>query len=414
MPFIRAIIRSIAFVLLLVAAPALGRESVIGMNERVFKVINEAQALMDEEDYQEALEVLEPMRDKRLTSYETAQVLRLIGLVHYQMDRLDAARTAYEQALSQPRLPESMATNLLGTLGRIGLMQEDYAYAEKHLARLLETPEQDTAQNRVLLANAYVGSERYEQALEQLTRAIESEREQGGPPQESWLSLLASVYYSLEDYEGMRSVMRELVERYPREQYLMNLAALHGQLGDREQQLALVESLLDDDRLEQETHLRMLASLFLAENLPFKAARLLDAEIERGRVAADEDVLEQLSQAWYLAQELDKAVPPLERAAAMAETGELYMRLAGLHMEAYRWAEAEAAAARALERGGLRKEGSAWLVRGMAKVRLNQFAQARRFFYRAEKFDESRAYASQWLAYVDGEEAAQRSVAASR
>ena len=406
---------SIALVLLLLlAGPAHGREAVIGMSERVFKGINKAQALMDEEAYQEALDVLEPMRDKRLTSYETAQVLRLIGLVHYQMDRLDAARTAYEQALSQPRLPESMATNLLGTLGRIGLMQEDYAYAEEHLRRLIETPEQDTAQNQVLLANAYVGLERYESALDHLRLAIDSEREQGEPPQESWLSMLASVYYSLEDYAGMRTVMRELVALYPREQYLMNLAALHGQLGERQRQLALVESLLEDDRLEQESHLRMLASLFLAEDLPYKAARLLEAEIDRGRVAADEDILEQLSQAWYMAQELDKAVPPLERAAAMADSGELYMRLAGLHMEAYRWVEAEAAAARALEQGGLRNEGSAWLVRGMAKVRLNDFADARRFFYRAEKFEESRTYSSQWLTYVDGEEAAQRSVAASR
>jgi tetratricopeptide (TPR) repeat protein len=405
--------RLIGLVLLLVALPVVARESVIGMNERVFKVINEAQALMDEEEYERALAVLEPMRDKKLTSYETAQVLRLIGLVHYQMDHLDAARTAYEQALSKPRLPVSMATNLLGTLGRIGLIQEDYAYAEKHLRQLLETPEQDTAQNRILLANAYIGMERYDQALEQLTRAIDDQSRRGEPPQESWLSMLASVHYSLEDYQSMRSVMRELVERYPREQYLMNLAALHGQLGDREEQLALVESLLDDDRLEQESHLKMLASLFMAEDLPYKAARLLATEIDRGRVAADQEVLEQLSQAWYLAQELDKAVPPLERAASMADTGELYMRLAGLHMEAYRWAEAEAAAAKALERGGLRKEGSAWLVRGMAKVRLNQFTQARRFFYRAEKFNESRAYASQWLAYVEGEEAAERSLAAS-
>jgi hypothetical protein len=32
----------------------------------------------------------------------------------------------------------------------------------------------------------------------------------------------------------------------------------------------------------------------------------------------------------------------------------------------------------AIEKGGLRKEGQAWLLRGMAEVRLKQFHDARR------------------------------------
>jgi tetratricopeptide (TPR) repeat protein len=181
--------------------------------------------------------------------------------------------------------------------------------------------------------------------------------------------MLASIFYSLEDLEAMRTVVRELVEIYPREQYLMNLAALHGQLGDRQKQLALVEAMLDDDRIEQGRQLKMLASLFLAEELPHKAARVLDTGLTDGRIEADSQTLELLSQAWYLAQEFDRAIPPLERAAAMAETGELYMRLAGLHMDAYQWPEAESAAERALAAGGLKQEGRAWLIRGMAAAR---------------------------------------------
>ena len=112
---------SIALVLLLLlAGPAHGREAVIGMSERVFKGINKAQALMDEEAYQEALDVLEPMRDKRLTSYETAQVLRLIGLVtqlHGQRRQSLDARGGY------PTQPVSlhhrcMVSECPGTIGR--------------------------------------------------------------------------------------------------------------------------------------------------------------------------------------------------------------------------------------------------------------------------------------------------------
>jgi hypothetical protein len=88
----------------------------------------------------------------------------------------------------------------------------------------------------------------------------------------------------------------------------------------------------------------------------------------------------------------------------MSDSGELYMRLAGLHMDAYEWDAADQAAGRALDRGGLSREGAAWLTRGMAKVRLNQLTESVDFFNRAARFEESRDYANQWLAYVVNEQ----------
>jgi hypothetical protein len=184
----------------------------------------------------------------------------------------------------------------------------------------------------------------------------------------------------------------------------MNLAALHGQLGETDRRLALVESLADEERLEQETHLKMLANLFLAEGLPHKAAMLVEREIEAGRIEASVDNLEMLSQAWYTAAEPGRALPPLSRAADMAEDGELYLRLARLHMDAYDWPAADSAARAALTKGGLREEGHAWLLRGMAQVRLKQHTEARTFLQRAERFDETRNYAEQWLAWLSSEE----------
>jgi tetratricopeptide (TPR) repeat protein len=206
----------------------------------------------------------------------------------------------------------------------------------------------------------------------------------------------------------MREVVRELAEVYPSEQYLMNLAALHGQLGDRQKQLALVEAMLDDGRITRAAYLKMLASLYLAENLPFKAANLLETAVADGRIEADVATLEQTSQAWYLAQELERAAAPLARAAAISaretESGELYLRLAGLHMDSYQWTEADQAAALALEAGGLKREGEAWLMRGMANAQLERYDDARVLFKRAQAFESTRAHADQWLVYVASEQ----------
>ena len=235
----------------------------------------------------------------------------------------------------------------------------------------------------------------------------------GERPRENWLSMLASTHYELEDYAGMRDVVRRLVREYPREQYLINLAALHGQLGDTARQLSLVEALADDGRIRQEPNLVMLANLFMAEELPYKAASLVQREMDDGNITETAGHLELLSQAWYTASEPSKALKPLEKAAAMSDDGELYLRLARLHMDAYDWSAADRAARAALARGGLRQEGHAWLMRGMAMVRQKQFTEAIVFLGRAQEFQETEQHAAQWLAWVESE-AARREALESR
>ncbi len=398
--------------LLLLAGPASGAgEAVVGMSERVFEALNEAQSALDAGDNAaaEAL-LLELLERRKLSSYETAHTLNILGYGRYEADDISGARQYYERALALPKLPGSLQATLLVTLGQVSLVQEDHPGAEGYLRRLLALPDQDLPRHRVLLAAALIGQERFDDALGPLQSAIaETTGADGAPPPEQWLSMLASVHFEREDYPAMRDAMVRLATLYPREQYLLNLAALHGQLGDSGRQLALVEALRDDDRLSQETRLLMLANLFLAEDLPWEAARLLASALDDGRVEPKQRHLETLSQAWYLAAETERAIEPLARAAALAEDGELYLRLARLHMDANDWTAAREAAGRALERGGLRDEGQAWLLRGMAAARLEAYADARRFFTKASGFENAARYAAQWLAYIDSEaEAASR------
>ncbi len=379
------------------------RDAVVGMSERVFKVITEAQTLMEEEQYDAALSRLGTLNENRLSNYENAQVLRLRGLVHYSADRLDEAMTAFERAVAQPRLPDALIANLLATVARVALGMEDYSRAESSLLELMALPNQQIATNRVLLANAYIGQSKFREALTPLLKALADHKAAGNTPPESWLSMLASTHYALEDLEAMRTAMTELTALYPREQYFMNLAALHGQLGDQPRQLALVEALLEDSRLNQEAHVKLIANLYLAEATPVKAAALLQERIDQGTLTASRENLELLSQSWYAAGEVSNALLALQRAADKAQVGELYLRLAGLHMDVYEWREAETAAARALELGGLRNEGNAWLLRGMAQVNLKRWRDADAHFKKASGFDTTAEYARQWQAYVSAE-----------
>lgn len=395
----------LALALLAPCLPALGQDSVQGISERVFKILDSGQELLDAGDIPAAREVLENGLQRKSTDYEQAQMLNMLGYLWYEADDLEQATATYRRALALDDLPESMLVRLYLTLGQVYLVAEKYDDAESHLRQLVNFENQDTAHNRVLLATALLGQERYGDALDPLRSAIGELEARGEAPRENWLSMLSSIYYEMDDLAAMRDVVERLVLLYPREQYLMNLAALHGQLGDSERQLAFVEALLDDDRLTQATHLQMVVNLYLGAELPHKAATLLARALADERLERNVTNLELLSQAWYMSAEVDRAVAPLEEAAGLSESGDLYLRLARLHMDAARWDEAEAAARAALERGGLRQEGQAWLLAGMAEVRLKRFTQARSHFEEAATFDATARYAGQWLAYLETEQA---------
>lgn len=390
----------LVLVLCLPGVAVKAQEAVIGMDERILRVIEEVQLMIDEEDFDAAEKRLNNVLGRSLSGYERAQVLRLLGYVHWQTEAWGKAQAVYEEALGQRRLPDSLRGNLMATLARLALLNEEWAAAEKHLVSLLGIASQNTPEHQMLLAQAYVGAERWQDALPAAQAAIESRSEQGLKPMESWLSLLASIHYSLEDFVAMREVMTEIALLWPREQHLMNLAALHGQLGETERQLALVEAMFDHGRVVKESNLLLLSGLFLAEGLPHKAATLLERSIEEGRVKPTRRHLERLSQAWYLSAEPSKAIPPLERAAELSEDGELYMRVARLQLDRYRWSEAEVAASKALEKGGLPDPAAAWLLRGMALARMEQFAEAQAFFEKALTYGKQGAQAEQWLSYI--------------
>jgi tetratricopeptide (TPR) repeat protein len=389
-----------------IAQLSIAREKVMGMSKKTYDAINVVQLLLDEEQWAQCTEELDKLLKRKLNNYERAHVLNMKGFALYQMEDMENALANYETALQLEDLPDSQVRALLTTVSQLALVVEDYPAAERFALRLIASPGKNPppATSHVILAQAYIGQEEYAKAEAPLRKAISMQREKGRLPRENWMSMLSAVYFNQDDYVSMRDVLYQMVELYPRERYLINLAALHGQLGETDKQLALIESLLDDQRLQQGHHLLNLANLFLAHKLPYKAAALLETEMDAERIESSRQNLELQSQAWYLAGEEERAIPPLAAAAAIAEDGELYLRVARLYMDVYDWKNAEIAANAAAKKGGLRDPGGAWLLQGMALARANKLDRARKAFKRALEYDDNKKWAKQWLKFVDNEE----------
>ncbi|MEE8496245.1 MAG: CDC27 family protein [Xanthomonadales bacterium] len=377
----------------------------VAMSQKVYEKLTEIQELVEAKSYAEAHQLIKKMGTgkSKLSAYERAQIFNLEGYSYYLQERYTEAIRSYEKVLAQPELPEALALSTLKTMAQLQFMQEDYTAALVTIQRLMDSLAEPSADIFMLKGQALFQMERYNEALNPIKTAIDMYRNQGRPPKENWLLLLRVIYFERNDYDNMLKVVKELIAYYPKDTYILTLAGIYSEQGNTKKQLALTEVLYEKGLLNSASNVTNLANLYLMHGLPYKAAVLLQTEIDKKVVEASERNLRLLSQSWYQSREDQKAIPPLKLAAAMSKTGELYVRLAQSHINLEQWNDAVSAIKKGQKLGGLKRNDQANIMLGMALFNQQRLSQARRAFERANRDKRSARTARQWIKYVDSE-----------
>jgi tetratricopeptide (TPR) repeat protein len=219
-------------------------------------------------------------------------------------------------------------------------------------------------------------------------------------PQEGWLQLLLAIHLTNRDYAEAEPVLFELVKRYPKKIYWIQLSTLFGAREDYDRALTLLQLAYLQGLLTEDAELRRLAQLLLARELPYPAAQVLEKALAEKQIQEDANVFELLSTAWIQARHYDKALPPLQRAAQLSSDGRLYVRLAQVYLQREEWKEAEEALRRALDKGGLQSPGDAQLLMGITFYSQKRPEEALVWFARAREHAETREEASVWLKHL--------------
>ena len=399
------------FLLVSVAGPTLAQDKderktkeTVAMSQQVYEQLTAIQESIEGKDYASAQRAMDELRGRKgLSDYERAQIWNLNGYSYYLQERYADAIKAYDQVLASPGLPEALLLSTLKTKAQLHFQEEDYESALKVVRQLLAAIPEPSADVLMIEGQALFQLGRYDEALVPIKTAIDMYREQGQKPKENWLLLLRVIYFEQKEYELMIDVVKELIAYYPKDTYIVTLAGIYSELGDTKKQLALTEVLYEKGLLNMAVHIVNLANLYLLHGLPYKAAAVLDKEMKSGIVESSERNLRLVSQAWYQAREDERAIPPLEQAAALSSDGELYIRLAQAHLNLENWSEAATAVEKGLKAGGLKRNDTANIMLGMALFNQKRLEQARRAFERAAADNRSKRTAAQWIAYVDSE-----------
>jgi tetratricopeptide (TPR) repeat protein len=385
------------------------------LRNKVYEKLAEAQAAAEAKDLAGAEKILDGMvaagGKKALNSYELANVYNLYAFIYYSQEDYSKALKAYENVVSQADIPLAMEINTRYTIAQLYFVQEDWKRGIDALLKWFDMTETPNANAYVLLSQGYYQMKDYDKALLNVEKAINMFNEKGKLPKEQWYNLARFLYFEKGDINKTVDVLEILLTHYPKKQYWVQVSHMYGEQKKESEQLAAMETAYVQGMLDKGTEQVTMAYLYLNGDVPYKAAKVMDKGLKEGVIEDKSKNWEIAGSAWRQAQEVDKSIPAMEKAAAKSDTGELYARLGNIYLDGDQNEKAITAISKGLSRGGVKRPDSARLVLGMAYFNTKQYEKAREAFTAAARDERSAKYAAQWIKYMETELERQRSLA---
>ena len=376
----------------------------VAMREKVYAKLSKAQEATEAQDWKAAFDNLADVeRMKDLSPNEKAQLFTAYGYTYFAQEKYAESAASYEKVLEQEELPEAMRLSTIYTLGQLHFHLEHYQQAADYLQDWLKLASNPGPEPYILLGQAYYQLGKLEQAAGPVQQAIDIARERGARVQENWYALLRVIYFETKNYPRLLEVLEILVRDYPAKEYWLHLSSAYGEMGDTGRQLAAYDMAYQQGFLKRGNEIVLLAQLLLQAEVPYRAGTLLQQGLDDGTIEGTAANWRLLSQAWIMAQEHQKAIASLKKAAELSDDGELHARIAQSYANLGAWQESADAAQAALDRG-VAKPGELHLMRGMAFFELGRYDEAKKAFGKAQNSEESRGVAVRWLAFVEREQ----------
>ena len=407
--------------------------------------VYEALEVVDEKgepapDMQIVLSILTELRNDmaNLKSYDRSVMWNAWAFVYFQDGDYPKAMDAYSRLINEPEVTIGLRVQALLSLAQLNLLQENYAKGIELILQWMSEVETVTAQSYSLLGQAYYQTGNFKKALSSMETAVTMAEEEGYKPRENWYVIMAASIGEMKEEIGEKeSLLRQidiyeiLVNLFPKKQYFIQLGGGYGQLGRERDYMITLKAAYQKDFLNRESEYLALTQLLLLNQNPYWAAEvfengqkkmitIVDEKTEEEKIVPvvkdTEKNLKLLADAWRMAQEIDRAIPILEKAAQMSKDGESYVLLGNLYLSEDRLEEAAGAINKGLEKGKIKKLSPVYLTLGQVYFELQEFDNAKKNFRIAarDKDKKIKQQANNWIKYTENEEIRVKNLALRR
>ena len=381
-------------------------------------------------DMETVTRILTELRNDKdeLKSYDRSVMWNAWAYVYFSSEKYTQAMDAYRKLIAEPEVTIPLRTGALLSLGQLYMVQEDYERGIQYVLQWQKEIEKVTAQSYALLGQAYFSLEDYKKSLSSIETAIKLAEEEGYKPRENWDVIMAANISEMKTEIGEKESLRRqlpiyeiLVNLYPKKLYFIQLGGVYGQLGRERDYMITLKAAHAKDFLDKESEYKALAQLLLLNKNPYWAAEVLisgqkkmitivDKETEEEKIVPvvkdTEKNLKLLADSLRMAQEIDRAIPVLEKSASMSKDGESYVLLGNLYLSEDKVNEAVASIKKGLEKGKIKNLSQVYLTLGQAYFELQEFEEAKKNFRIAarDKKKKIKTQANNWIKYTENEE----------
>lgn len=346
----------------------------VTLRAEVHKPLAAAQEALKNNQPEQALSLTrEALAVAQLTPAERALVLRTQAVVALRAKNRDVAIEALEFLVASPEVPVADRLPMLESLMNAGQQKKDNALVVKWARQYLKDGGPKPVIRVVMIQTLSVMGE-HKQVVDEMLEKMRLDAAAGVKTPEQELRMLAVSYRQLKDNVGYQATVRRLLDAYPSKAYwaeviqrLAQQASLNPRL-----ELDLYRLLEVTDNLEDAAEYTDMAQQALKAGLPSEAVRVLAKGFEAGILGKGADAVSHAqlrAQAQKKALEDDRAFAEFEKTAKDSTS---WIGVGDVYASKQNWTAANAAYAKALALGNVRREQEFRLHYAISLIRAGQ------------------------------------------
>ena len=382
------------------AAECVAEKQAASMSESVYYGVDEATKLIAKKQMDEAIEKLTKLADNG-SDFDKAVVYYNLGFAYSSKSDYANAAKAFAKAIALKALPQQQHQQLQFNLGQLyivaGQHEEGIKTLQDYIASACTPPPPEA---HIFLANALIEKKRFKDAVPQIDLALSKAK----APNQTWLEMKLAVNYELKDFKACAASLVQLIGLAPtKPDYWKQLSTMFFEMKEDMEAVAVLAVAERQGFIDKPNERKNLYSVYMMLDLPFKAGLLMQDALDKNVLPANEENLESVANAWINARESVRAEATLKKLATASEKGEFFYKLGAMYGDEERWKESRDMLTKALQKGGIKRSGEAWMRIAVAEHNLKNTPAALAALHKSMTYEDTRKQASAWLRHLTGQ-----------
>ena len=363
--------------------------------QKVGKKVGKALEAYNNDLIDEALEILYEIDTSN--TFDRAFTDRFIGnLLATQTGKAKKSIEYLQRAVAPGKLNDSEQVGTIKLIADLSLQEEQYDSAIKYYQQWMKVTCKEDFDVYFRMANAYYQTQKYAEIIMPINRAIAL----ADKPNKTAYALKMTSFYNRKMYKETIEVQEETVRIFPGDKaQWTQLGFFYMLVEDHKKALSTFEIAYNQGFLTKPAEIKALSQLYSMNDIPIKAAQILEKYIKSGLVKKDQRMLTSVASSYQQAKEFKEAADFYGQSALLGSDPDLYQKQGMVYYAIERYSDAIVALQKALD-GGSDKVGAIHLAMMQANFDKGDFRSAYKHVKEAKKDRSTARNARSWEPYI--------------